>query len=245
MQTSPGMVQEFPGPRQDQVLTMFTGIIQALGKVVATEPNGGDLRVRINTGLLDLGDVELGDSIATNGVCLTVVDLPGDGYWADVSRETLAFTTIGQLKVGAPVNLEKALTPASRLGGHIVSGHVDGVGEVLSRYPDARSERFSLRAPANLAKYIAHKGSICVDGTSLTVNKVNGCDFELNIVPHTIEKTIFSHYKSGTTVNLEVDVIARYLERLVLGEEAAINNGETRSGDISLEFLSENGFLKG
>lgn len=220
---------------------MFTGIIQALGKVLVTEPSGGDLRVRLHTGDLDLSDVELGDSIATNGVCLTVVALPGDGFWADVSRETLDFTTLGQLKNGAVVNLEKALTAASRLGGHIVSGHVDGVGEVVSRHPDARSERFTLRAPANLAKYIAHKGSICVDGTSLTVNRVDGCDFELNIVPHTIEKTIFAHYKAGTRVNLEVDVIARYLERLVLGDEAA----KPGSAGISREFLAENGFLKG
>lgn len=220
---------------------MFTGIIQALGKVLVTEPSGGDLRVRLHTGDLDLSDVELGDSIATNGVCLTVVALPGDGFWADVSRETLDFTTLGQLKNGAVVNLEKALTAASRLGGHIVSGHVDGVGEVVSRHPDARSERFTLRAPANLAKYIAHKGSICVDGASLTVNRVDGCDFELNIVPHTIEKTIFAHYKAGTRVNLEVDVIARYLERLVLGDEAA----KPGSAGISREFLAENGFLKG
>lgn len=223
---------------------MFTGIIQALGKVLATEQKGGDLRVRLHTGELELADVELGDSIATNGVCLTVVALPGDGFWADVSRETLAFTTLGELKTGAVVNLEKALTPASRLGGHIVSGHVDGVGEVVSRHPDARSERFTLRAPDNLAKYIAHKGSICVDGTSLTVNKVNGSEFELNIVPHTIEKTLFAHYKPGTKVNLEVDVIARYLERLVLGERAA-EPGAGLEGKISREFLADNGFLKG
>ncbi len=219
---------------------MFTGIIEAVGQIVATEPKGGDLRVRIKTQTLDLGDVQLGDSIATNGVCLTVVDLPGDGYWADVSVETINYTTVNQWKIGDAVNLEKALTPETRLGGHIVSGHVDGVGEVISRQPDARSERFTLRAPKELAKYIAHKGSITVDGTSLTVNAVNGTDFELNIVPHTIEKTVFGTYKAGTLVNLEVDVIARYLERLLLGDKAAESQG-----GITSAFLAEHGFNKG
>ena len=222
---------------------MFTGIVQALGTVTATQTKGGDLRLRIQTGGLDLSDVQLGDSIATNGVCLTVVELPGDGYWADVSKETLDFTTIGQLKTGTVVNLEKALRASDRLGGHIVSGHVDGVGEVVSRHRDARSERFRLRAPAHLAKYIAHKGSICVDGTSLTVNRVNGTEFELNIVPHTLENTVFSHYKPGTRVNLEVDVIARYLERLLLGEKAENPDKNHKSGEISLESLKNNGFI--
>ncbi|WP_461481904.1 riboflavin synthase, partial [Porticoccus sp.] len=156
-----------------------------------------------------------------NGVCLTVVELPGDGYVADVSAETLAMTTIGDWSVGTPVNLERALTPQTRMGGHLVSGHVDGVGEVVSRHPDARSERFRLRAPRELAKYIAHKGSITVDGTSLTVNRVEGAEFELNIVPHTLEKTVIGTYQPGTRINLEVDLIARYLERLLLGEGAA------------------------
>ena len=219
---------------------MFTGIIQATGKVIATEKKGGDLRLRVHTGKLDLSDVQLGDSIATNGVCLTVVQLPGDGYWADVSKETLDFTTIGSLPIGAVVNLEKALRASDRLGGHIVSGHVDGIGTVVSRHSDARSERFRLKAPASLAKYIAHKGSICVDGTSLTVNKVEIDEFELNIVPHTIENTIFSHYKAGTAVNLEVDVISRYLERLIL----ANSENSRDSGAISIETLKNNGFLK-
>lgn len=198
---------------------MFTGIIEAVGEVVTLEPKGGDLRVRVKTNSLGLSDVIIGDSIATNGVCLTVVGLPGDGYWADVSVETLDFTTLRQWKVGQRVNLERALTPSSRLGGHMVSGHVDGVGEVLSRTPDARSERFSVRAPKELARYIAHKGSITVDGTSLTVNAVDGDVFELNIVPHTIEHTVMGDYQPGHPVNLEVDVIARYLERLLLGEK--------------------------
>ncbi|HEY7772078.1 MAG TPA: riboflavin synthase [Marinagarivorans sp.] len=218
---------------------MFTGIVEALGTVAAAQPKNGDLRLHIKAPTLDWRDVALGDSIATNGVCLTVVELSGDGYWADVSNETLNFTTVGRWTVGKTVNLEKALTPQTRLGGHIVSGHVDGIGEVLSRKPDARSERFTLRAPKSLAKYIAHKGSITVDGTSLTVNAVNGCEFELNIVPHTLEKTVLGHYQAGSHVNLEVDVLARYLERLMLGDKAADGKATLTEG-----FLAEHGFLK-
>ena len=221
---------------------MFTGIIQAVGKVVAMQPSGGDLRLRIDTGKLALDDVALGDSICTNGVCLTVIELPGDGYWADVSVETLNFTTLGKLQPGARVNLEKALTPASRLGGHIVSGHVDGVGEVVSLQEDARSIRVAVDAPAALAKYIAHKGSICVDGTSLTVNAVKGARFELNIIPQTMAETVFGEYRPGTQVNLEVDVIARYLERLVLGDAAA---DPEAPGGLSLATLADNGYLRG
>ena len=221
---------------------MFTGIIQAVGEIAELQPRGGDLRLRVNTSKLSLDDVALGDSIATNGVCLTVIELPGDGFWADVSVETLDFTTLGGLKSGAPVNLEKALTPASRLGGHIVSGHVDGVGEVVSLQEDARSVRFVLRAPDGLAKYIAHKGSICVDGTSLTVNAVTGAEFELNIIPQTMAETIFGQYRAGSRVNLEVDVIARYLERLVQGEAAA-EPGAGVAG-LSMETLADNGFVR-
>jgi riboflavin synthase len=217
---------------------MFTGIIEAIGHVVALQPQNGDLRLRIKTNGLDLSDVHLGDSIATNGVCLTVVGLPGDGYWADVSRETLENTSLPLWKLGQRVNLEKALTPQTRLGGHIVSGHVDGIGEVVNRFPDARSERFRLRAPTSLAKYIAHKGSITIDGTSLTVNKVDGAEFELNIVPHTLANTIMGSYTSGTQVNLEVDVLARYLERLMLGDKAAEGQGQ----GITMEFLAKHGF---
>jgi riboflavin synthase len=200
---------------------MFTGIIEAIGEVVVCEPRGGDVRLRVKSSDLDFSEVQLGDSIATNGVCLTVVDLPGDGYVADVSAESLAMTTISDWSAGTLVNLERALTPKTRLGGHMVSGHVDDVGEVVSRHPDARSEQFRIRAPKALAKYIAQKGSITVDGTSLTVNKVEGAEFELNIVPHTLEKTVIGSYQPGTRVNLEVDVIARYLERLLLGDKAA------------------------
>ncbi|WP_461519094.1 riboflavin synthase [Porticoccus sp.] len=200
---------------------MFTGIVEAIGEIVACEHRDGDVRLRVKTNDLELADLQLGDSVSTNGVCLTVVELPGDGYVADVSAETLAMTTIGDWLLGTPVNLERALTPQTRMGGHMVSGHVDGVGEVVSRHPDARSERFRIRAPRELAKYIAHKGSITVDGTSLTVNRVEGAEFELNIVPHTLEKTVVGTYKQGTRVNLEVDLIARYLERLLLGDGAA------------------------
>ena len=219
---------------------MFTGIIQAIGEVAAVQNSGGDIRLRINTGKLSLEDVGLGDSICTNGTCITVTELPGDGFWADVSVETLNFTTMGKLQTGSRVNLEKALTATDRLGGHIVSGHVDGVGEVVSLREDARSIRFVMRAPDGLAKYIAHKGSICIDGTSLTVNAVNGAEFELNIIPQTVAETIFGQYRPGSAINLEVDVIARYLERLMLGEKAADPN--TTSG-LSMQTLAEAGFL--
>jgi riboflavin synthase len=219
---------------------MFTGIIEAVGTIADMQAKGGDLRIKINTGKLDLADVKLGDSIAVNGVCLTVIQQDSSGFAADVSRESLNLTSLGNLSQGSDVNLEKALQLETRLGGHLVSGHVDGLGKVVDRYDDGRSVRFSIQAPDGLARYIAAKGSICVDGTSLTVNKVDGSRFELNIVPHTIQETIIKHYQVGTNVNLEVDVIARYLERLLLGEKAAENSGEA----ISEAFLAEHGFMK-
>ena len=191
----------------------------------------------VETGKLDLGDVKLGDSIAVNGVCLTAVELPGNGFWADVSRETLARTAFIDLKAGSRVNLEKALTPTSRLGGHLVSGHVDGVGEVVAREDNARAVQFRIRAPRELAKYIALKGSITVDGTSLTVNAVNGAEFELTIVPHTTQETTIDHFQVGRKVNLEVDVLARYLERLLSG-----GRDEQPESRITMEFLQQNGF---
>ncbi len=218
---------------------MFTGIITAIGTVAALEPKGGDARLRIQSGKLPIDDVVLGDSIAVSGVCLTVVELPGNGFWADVSGETLARTTLGDLKPGAAVNLEKALTPTTRLGGHLVSGHVDGVGTILERRDDGRSVRFRIEAPDNLARYIAEKGSICVDGISLTVNAVAGAVFDLNIVPHTLQETTMSGFNTGRKVNIEVDIIARHLERLLLGDQAADGNGS-----ISLEFLARHGFVK-
>ncbi|MET0103412.1 MAG: riboflavin synthase [Sedimenticola sp.] len=221
---------------------MFTGIIQAVGRIAGMQQRGGDMRLHIATGKLDLADVQLGDSIATNGVCLTVVELPGDGYIADVSRETLELSTLAGLQPGSAVNLEKALTLSTPLGGHLVSGHVDGQGQVLERRDDARSVRFRIEAPAELARYIAHKGSICVDGASLTVNSVNGNQFELNIVPHTLEETIMTSYAPGSRVNLEVDLVARYLERLLLGEKAA--EPGPAEGGVTLETLARSGFLK-
>ena len=218
---------------------MFTGIIEAVGTVVAQERRGSDTRLRIAGGKLDLGDLRLGDSVAVNGVCLTAVELPGDGFCADVSAETLGCTSLGTLGSGARVNLEKALTPTTRLGGHLVSGHVDGLGEIVSRDDDGRSVRFVLRAPPGLARYIAAKGSICVDGISLTVNRVDGAEFTLNIVPHTLVETTLGEARPGRKVNLEVDLIARYLERLLLGEQAAQPG---RQG-ISEHFLAEHGFL--
>ncbi|MBD3609519.1 MAG: riboflavin synthase, partial [Gammaproteobacteria bacterium] len=184
-------------------------------------------------------DVKLGDSIAVNGVCLTAVELPGNGFWADVSGETLARSNMGDFQVGFKVNLEKALTPTTRLGGHLVSGHGDGVGEVAERFDDGRSVRFRIKAPDELAKYIAEKGSICVDGISLTVNAVEGAIFDLNIVPHTLQETTMEGFQPGTRVHLEVDIIARYLERMLLGDEAA----KSGSG-VSLDFLTEHGFIR-
>ncbi|QXH52102.1 riboflavin synthase [Pseudomonas fakonensis] len=220
---------------------MFTGIIESIGTIRSMTPKGGDVRLYVETGKLDLGDVKLGDSIAVNGVCLTAVELPGDGFWADVSVETLKRTAMVELKSGSRVNLEKALTPTTRLGGHLVSGHVDGVGEIVSRADNARAIQFRVRAPKELAKYIAHKGSITVDGTSLTVNEVDGAEFELTIVPYTLSETIMADYRPGRRVNLEVDLLARYLERLLLGDKAA---EPSKGSGITESFLAANGFLK-
>ena len=217
---------------------MFTGIIQSIGKISQIQPKGGDFRLTLSTGKLPLADVKLGDSIAVSGVCLTAIEL-GDGQFsADVSRETLSRTTLGNMKPGSRVNLELALTPTTRLGGHIVSGHVDGVGEVVQRSADARSVRFVIEAPANLAKYIEEKGSICVDGVSLTVNGVDGKRFDLNIVPHTLAETTMEEFQPGRKVNLEVDLLARYLERLLLGEKAAYS-----SEGVTEELLAKSGFI--
>ncbi len=217
---------------------MFTGIIQAIGKITSIEKTPSSQRLTVNTGSLDLTNTQLGDSIAVNGVCLTAITLTGQSFSADVSNETIACTTLSRLSPGSSVNLEKALTPTTHLGGHLVSGHVDGIGTVTARWQDGQSVRFTINAPAELAKYIATKGSICLDGISLTVNAVNGAEFELNIVPHTLQETIMGSHKVGTPVNLEVDLIARYLERLMLGEKAAIANG----AGITTAFLQEHGF---
>jgi riboflavin synthase len=217
---------------------MFTGIIQSIGTLTRIEPKGGDCRLTIDTGKLPMADVKLGDSIAVSGVCLTAVELGPRHFCADVSKETLSRTTLGDAKTGARVNLELALLPTTRLGGHLVSGHVDGVGTVVDKRGDARSVRFTVEAPAPLAKYIAEKGSICVDGISLTVNEVNGARFGVNIVPHTLAETTLGETEAGRRVNLEADILARYMERLLLGDKAA----ESGSG-ISLELLKNSGFI--
>ena len=219
---------------------MFTGIILAVGHLEDLQSMGADMRIRIHCGKLPMDDVALGDSIAVSGVCLTVIEKSGQGFSADVSGETLARTTLGDLTRGNTVNLEKALTPTTRLGGHIVSGHVDGVGKVNRRWRDGRSEKFQIQAPDALAKYIAEKGSVCIDGISLTVNAVKGTEFELNIVPHTLQETTMGEFRVGRRVNLEVDLIARYLERLLLGDAAA----ETSNGGITQTLLAEAGFIK-
>lgn len=200
---------------------MFTGIIQAVGHIAAIESGEQDIRLCVESGKLPLEGVSLGDSIATSGVCLTVTELTGEGYWADVSPESLSLTTLGTKGIGDPVNLETSLTLSTPLGGHLVSGHVDGVGHVDDIIEDARFWRVRIAAPETLARYVAMKGSICVDGTSLTVNQVEGCHFELTIIPQTWEETVFSEYRVGSPVNLEVDVIARYLERLMQFEASA------------------------
>lgn len=218
---------------------MFTGIIQSVGKITALEASGGDARVRIAHGKLDLSDVNTGDSIAVSGVCLTVVEHSIAGFTADVSGETLARTTLGRLRSGDSVNLEKALTLSTPLGGHLVSGHVDGVGVVVCRREAARSVQFRIKAPEGLARYIAEKGSVCVDGVSLTVNAVHGVEFEVNIVPHTLAETTLDVIREDSRVNLEVDLVARYLERLIHGEYAAQGGSE-----ITREFLAKHGFIK-
>jgi riboflavin synthase len=193
---------------------MFTGLIQALGRVEAVTPRGGDVRLKIAVGKLDMNDVQLGDSIAVNGVCLTAVEFTKEYFCADVSVETLRVTTAQQWKNGTAVNLEKALLPTTRLGGHLVSGHVDGVGAIIARETAARAEQFRLRVPSELARYIAHKGSICLDGVSLTVNGVDHDSVSLTIVPHTLSETTIADWRVGTRVNVEVDLLARYIERL-------------------------------
>lgn len=219
---------------------MFTGIIEAVGRVMVRRPTGDDLILELAPGKLDMSDVRLGDSIAVNGVCLTVTDLGQDRFSADVSRETLRHSRLDALAPGAPVNLEKALCVNGRLGGHLVSGHVDGVGEVLERAQDGRAVRFRIRPPTGLSRYIAARGSICVDGVSLTVNDLEGPDFWLNVVPHTVRETIMEAYRAGSPVHLEVDVIARYLERLLQAGEAPAAD----PSGIGKALLRQRGFIR-
>jgi len=194
---------------------MFTGIIEGVGRLAAREARGGDARLRIDVGTLPFAGVRMGESIAVNGTCLTVVAFDAGAFEADASNETLALTTLGSLPVGAAVNLERAMRPDDRLGGHLVSGHVDGVGAVESVADDARAQRWRFTAPAAVLRYVAKKGSICVDGVSLTVNAVDDTGFEVALVPHTVAHTAFAGTCPGDAVNLEVDLVARYVERLL------------------------------
>ncbi|WP_444995555.1 riboflavin synthase [Aliikangiella sp. IMCC44359] len=217
---------------------MFTGIIEATGYIDSIKSQSGDKVFKIKVGKLDMSDVSLGDSIACNGVCLTAIEYGDDYYVADVSGETLKLTTLGNVNVGSPVNLEKALTPTSRLGGHMVSGHVDGIGEIVAIKNDSRSIQYDIKPPGELSKYIAKKGSITVDGVSLTVNELEGEVFKLNLVPHTLQETTAKNYSVGTQVNLEVDLLARYLEQLLVKQTE--KNGST----LNYELLANSGFIK-
>lgn len=194
---------------------MFTGIVQGVGRIRSVEPRGGDVTLWVETGPVALDDVQVGGSIAVGGACLTATQLEDHAFAADVSRETLSLTTLGTAVAGTRVNIEKALTAGQALGGHYVTGHIDGVGRVVSRSDDARSVRVEFEVPAELARYVARKGSVCVDGVSLTVNGVQGCRFDVNLVPHTLDRTTLGDCLPGTPVNLEVDIIARYLERML------------------------------
>ena len=202
---------------------MFTGLIEGVGRLAARDMRGGDARLRIDIGTLQWGagaDVRMGESISVNGTCLTVVAFDGSGFEADASNETLGLTTLGELAIGRAVNLERAMRPTDRLGGHLVSGHVDGVGNVVHVWDDGRAQRWLFAVPPQLRRYIAAKGSICVDGVSLTVNAVDDSGFEVALVPHTLAHTAFAETKPGDAVNLEVDMLARYVERLLAAKES-------------------------
>ena len=219
---------------------MFTGIIEAVGKVAAIVRQGPDAKVTVECPTLDLSDVKLGDSIATNGVCLTVTALTNNSYSADVSGETMKLTGFASIAPGTKVNLEKAMLPTTRFGGHIVSGHVDGVGKVTDVSQLGKAWEYWIEAPSDISKYIAHKGSITVDGISLTVNEVNHHSFKLTIVPHTSSDTTIAEFKVGTMVNLEVDIIARYVERMLTGQS---HEAKGESG-VTMATLAQAGFIK-
>ena len=212
---------------------MFTGIIQARGTIAAIEKTGGDVRLSVQSTGLPFASYEIGESIAVNGACLTATALRNDGFDTDVSLETLTVTALSELAAGASVNLEPSLSLGDRLGGHLVSGHVDCMGKVVRIGVDARSTRLSIEIPAEYARYVARKGSVCVDGVSLTINEVSGNVFDLNIIPHTAETTIIGDYAAGTTVNIEVDLLARYIERL-LGKDQS---------SLSMDFLEAHGYV--
>lgn len=227
---------------------MFTGIVESVGYIKAMQPMGGDIRLVIESPNLDFGDVKLGDSIASNGICLTVVDMGSDYYAVDVSRETIARTALDDLKVGTVVNLEKAMLPTTRFGGHIVAGHVDGVGYVRKLQADARSIYIEIEIPQELAHYTATKGSITLDGISLTTNLVRDNIVCLNIIPHTAKVTnIAKQWLVGNKVNVEVDIVARYLERLLTKSQTGTMNANVEmpaKSKLTESFLAENGFMK-
>jgi riboflavin synthase len=212
---------------------MFTGIIKARGKVERIESRGGDVRLTIRAPDIDWSGFETGESISVNGVCLTAIELKGDGFVTDVSTETLDVTAMSGIAEGDDVNLEPAISLGERLGGHLVSGHVDCIGTIVARHADARSVRLQIEVPEQYGRYIAKKGSICVDGVSLTVNEVSARSFDVNIIPHTADVTIIDGYRTGTRVNIEVDLVARYLERLL--------STDSDSG-ITREFLRAHGY---
>jgi riboflavin synthase len=193
---------------------MFTGLIEGVGALASREARGGDARLVIDTGTLPFDGVQLGDSIAVNGCCLTVVEFDAASFAVDASNETLALTTLGRLAIGAPVNLERAMRPSDRLGGHLVSGHVDGLATAERRWDDARAVRWRFALPKRMLRYVAQKGSICVDGVSLTVNAADDAGFEVALIPHTVAHTAFHALQTGDAVNIEVDLLARYAERL-------------------------------
>lgn len=222
---------------------MFTGIVEAVGQIKTINLNANGARIVVNSGGLDLSDVKLGDSIATNGICLTVVDFDGASYSADVSTETLTRTGFANYQTGTKVNLEKAMLASTRFGGHMVSGHVDGIAKVLNVTTVGNSIEYWVELPENLKQYVSEKGSITIDGTSLTVNSVEDGRFRLTIVPHTTAQTIISNYKVGHVVNLEVDLIARYIERLLFCKQQD-SAGSNASSGVSKELLMQSGFIR-
>jgi len=209
---------------------MFSGIIAAIGRIERIEPQGGDLRLTISSADLPWEEFAVGESIAVNGVCLTAVEFLHHGFVADVSVETAGVTALANLAAGSKVNLEPSVRLGERLGGHLVSGHVDCVGQIKTRETDARSVKLVIGIPLEISRYIAKKGSVCIDGVSLTVNEVSDDSFSVNIIPHTADATIIGDYRSGTEVNIEVDLLARYVERLLgNGDESAITEEYLRA----------------
>lgn len=213
---------------------MFTGIIKAKGCIDRIETRGGDKRLTIVSPDIAWKEFVIGESISVNGICLTAVRLTERGFESDVSIETLDVTALGDLKVGRKVNLEPSVSLGERLGGHLVTGHVDCVGSVDSIYRDARSIRLAVRIPDTYGRYVAKKGSVCVDGVSLTVNEISDCGFEVNVIPHTAEVTVIGGYTGGTRVNIEVDIVARYLERLIAADEG--------NSELTKDFLRAHGY---